>query len=79
MLQREATELLTCIAVVPHLEAVLPRSVKGYLATEENIRAMALKALGRDAQAREALRRATDMNPDPPTKASIEQLSATLK
>ena len=42
-------------------------------------RAMALKALGRDAQAREALRRATDMNPDPPTKASIEQLSATLK
>jgi tetratricopeptide (TPR) repeat protein len=42
-------------------------------------RAMALKALGRDDQAREALRRANDMNPDPPTKASIEQLSATLK
>ena len=42
-------------------------------------RAMALLELGRVDQARDATRRAGDMNPDPPTKASLEQLLARLK
>ncbi len=42
-------------------------------------RAQALKALGRDALAKDALTHASELNPDPPTKAAIEQLRATLK
>lgn len=42
-------------------------------------RAMALVELGRDSQAREALRRAAELNPDPPTKASIDQLLTRVK
>ena len=42
-------------------------------------RAMALHGLNRDGLARDALRRAAEMNPDPPTKASIEQLLTQLK
>jgi len=41
-------------------------------------RAMALKGLRRDAEARDALRRASEMNPDPPTKKSIDELKAAL-
>ena len=42
-------------------------------------RAMALLELGRMEQARDAARRAGELNPDPPTKASLEQLLARLK
>jgi hypothetical protein len=41
-------------------------------------RAQALKGLGQVAPAREAARRGLDMNPDPPTKASIEELLRSL-
>jgi tetratricopeptide (TPR) repeat protein len=42
-------------------------------------RAMALFELGRIDQAKDAARRAGEMNPDPPTKASLEQLLARMK
>lgn len=42
-------------------------------------RAMALLELGRTDQARDAARRAGELNPDPPTKASLEQLLARMK
>lgn len=42
-------------------------------------RAMALVELNRVDQARQALARAAELNPDPPTKASIEQLLARIK
>lgn len=42
-------------------------------------RAMALVELKRVDQARQALARAAELNPDPPTKASIEQLLAKIK
>jgi len=42
-------------------------------------RAMALKGLGRKDQAVAALKQAEGMNPDPPTKALISELLASLK
>ena len=45
MIQKEAKELTTCISVVPRLEEVLPRVIKQYLATEENIGVMQAKAI----------------------------------
>jgi len=42
-------------------------------------RAMALKALGRREQALAALQQAGELNPDPPTKALISELLASLK